>query len=131
MKTVALELCGEPNKYLSQNGELRFGSHGSLSVQIAGESSGSYLIHETGEGGGVIDLVMDKLGCSQKKAGIWINQKYGDNDERAETHQSKEEINSYCDEEGNLLYQAIRYYKNSEKKFFQRRPDSQGGWTKA
>ena len=37
---------------------------------------------------------------------------------------------SYTDANGQVLYQAIRYYRDGEKKFYQRRSDGQGGWLK-
>lgn len=40
--------------------------------------------------------------------------------------QAIEAIYDYKDEEGNLLFQAVRY---SDKEFKQRRPDGAGGWT--
>jgi hypothetical protein len=34
IETIARELLGKPNEKLSKNGELRFGNHGSLAVDL-------------------------------------------------------------------------------------------------
>lgn len=57
MQPVAVALLGEPNRTLSNRAELRFGSRGSLSVAIAGRKAGCWANHETGTGGGVLDLI--------------------------------------------------------------------------
>ena len=125
MEPVARELCGEPNKHMSMNGELRFGSHGSLCVKIGGEEKGTYFNHETGQGGGVIDLVMEKRDCSKRDAGIWIDRKFG-SAPNANSQKSKiVAAYDYQDEEGNLLYQVVRM---DPKDFRQRRPKPGGGW---
>ena len=51
---LARRLLGEPNMRLSNGRELRFGSHGSLSVDL---NKGVWHDHEAGIGGGVLDLV--------------------------------------------------------------------------
>lgn len=52
--TVAKALLGEPNVKLSSKSELRWGNHGSLSVDLA---KGTWFDHECDQGGGVIDLI--------------------------------------------------------------------------
>ena len=54
IKDIALELLGEPNKRLSSNNELRFGSFGSMSIDL---DKNTFFDHEANEGGGVVDLL--------------------------------------------------------------------------
>ena len=54
IKEIALDLLGEPNKKLSTDKELRFGTYGSMSVDL---EKGTFFSHEDNEGGGTIDLV--------------------------------------------------------------------------
>jgi len=53
VKEIAIRLLGEPNQKLSSNRELRFGSHGSMSVDLEGK----WYDHEEMEGGGMISLI--------------------------------------------------------------------------
>jgi hypothetical protein len=55
---VARHLFGEPNKAQSTKRELRFGTHGSLAVPIAGPKAGSFYDHELGKGGWLIDRTL-------------------------------------------------------------------------
>ena len=64
---VTRELLGEPSA--SNKNELRFGRRGSLSVQLG---KGVWFDHETGEGGGVIELVMRERQCSRGEALAWL-----------------------------------------------------------
>lgn len=50
-RAVAVELYGDPNKQLSGKDELRFGAHGSVSVDLR---TGQFYNHEQNEGGGVL-----------------------------------------------------------------------------
>src|SRR3954471_177694 len=55
---VARELLGTPNAALSTNKQLRFGTKGSLAVEINGPKCGRWYDHENGEGGDALELVM-------------------------------------------------------------------------
>ncbi|SFN81145.1 AAA domain-containing protein [Cohaesibacter marisflavi] len=116
---ISRELCGEPNKHLSKNGELRFGNRGSLSVKTTGEEKGTFFNHETNEGGGVIDLVMEKRGCSKEDAGIWIDLRFGSGFRQHQNRSNIVAAYDYVDEEGCLLFQVVRM---DPKDFRQRRP---------
>jgi hypothetical protein len=48
---VARDLFGEPNRQLSTKDELRFGTHGSMAVNL---KTGAFYDHQHGEGGGVL-----------------------------------------------------------------------------
>jgi len=74
---VARILCGEPNAARSSKSELRYGTHGSLSIKIAGEGCGTWFDHERGFGGGVVDLIRDKLGCDDDGVARWLDDSLG------------------------------------------------------
>jgi hypothetical protein len=71
MEPVARKLLGEPNKALSKPGrELRWGTHGSLSVDLV---KGTFYDHENTSGGGVLALIKLKTGCaSDGEAIAWL-----------------------------------------------------------
>src|SRR6516165_6058114 len=48
MESVALHLLGEPNRKLSTSRKLRWGNHGSMSVDLV---KGTFYDHEVGKGG--------------------------------------------------------------------------------
>ena len=54
MAAVATRLLGDPNKGMSSPKEWRYGSRGSLSIDL---EKGTWFDHEKGTGGGVIDLI--------------------------------------------------------------------------
>ena len=53
-KVIATALLGKPNDKLSKATELRWGTFGSLSVDL---DKGTYFDHEVGTGGGLVDLI--------------------------------------------------------------------------
>ena len=58
MEPVCLKLLGEPNRRLSGPTNWRYGTHGSLSVDI---KKGVFHDHEGGEGGGVLDFIISLI----------------------------------------------------------------------
>src|SRR3954454_12045851 len=72
MRPVAAALLGEPNRHLSNGKELRYGSHGSLSVDL---EAGTWFDHENKVGGGVLDLVRRQLRCDRGAALDWLREK--------------------------------------------------------
>jgi len=50
-------LLGQPNAKLSKKDQLRFGTHGSVAVNIAGPNRGTWYDHESKVGGGLLDLI--------------------------------------------------------------------------
>lgn len=60
---IARHFWGDPNEQLSKPSELRFGSHGSKSVDL---EKNLFFDHEADEGGGVIKLV--QYGTASKNA---------------------------------------------------------------
>ena len=71
MEPVARYLLGEPNARLSKPDELRFGTHGSVAVDLA---TGTFYDHEANEGGGVLDLVRLKSDSAKTRtdAAKWL-----------------------------------------------------------
>ena len=65
IEPVARALLGEPNERLSKPDELRFGTHGSVAVDLA---KGTFYDHESNEGGGVLDLVRIKSDSAKTRA---------------------------------------------------------------
>ncbi len=58
IREIALDLLGEPNKKLSNDKELRWGTHGSLSLDLGKHT---FYNHELGYGGGLIDLIKEHV----------------------------------------------------------------------
>lgn len=124
MEAVARKLWGDPNARLSSQKELRFGTHGSKSVDL---DKGTFYDHEAGEGGGVLALVARETGEAGSQAVDWLRREIGAVIEDARpTKQAASKIVAtydYVDEDGELLFQVVRY---DPKEFRQRRPDGDG-----
>lgn len=131
MQPVAEMLLGEPNPGLSSKTELRYGNHGSLSVDLKG---GRWFDHERGCGGGVIALIEDRTG---RRGTEWLAE-HGLEIERTRSAPRKAKRKAqlgkivatydYVDEHGALLFQVCRF---EPKDFRQRRPDPSKptGWS--
>src|SRR5688572_29081323 len=108
IEPVARALLGEPNRSLSHNGELRFGSHGSLSIDTEHDR---FFDHETKEGGGVLDLVTYETGAhSAGEAAEWLRKNGFLTESRSERRELRkgqkrkvEATYDYVDESGDLL----------------------------
>ncbi|KUR74796.1 AAA family ATPase [Novosphingobium sp. Fuku2-ISO-50] len=124
IEAVAKRLFGEPNRRQSKDGELRFGSHGSLRVTIAGDHRGTWRDHETGHGGGVLDLIAHKLGGDRKAAAAWFRDNF-ESDAAANDPGREVAVYRYEDWAGELVHEVVRY---EPKSFRQRRPDGKGGY---
>jgi len=57
LETLAETLFGQPNRSQSTRHQLRFGSKGSLAVELRRDRA-TWCSHETGQGGGVFELIM-------------------------------------------------------------------------
>ncbi len=122
IEAVARRLYGEPNRGHSNRRQLRFGANGSLAVEIGGDKRGTWYDHENQVGGGTLALIQHKLGLVNGEALDWLGKR------PAEAKPAGKQIVAtydYTDEDGELLYQAVRY---EPKDFRQRRPDGKGGW---
>ena len=59
IEPVARRLLGDPNKALSSRAEWRYGTNGSLAVDL---KAGTWFDHESQVGGGVLDLIRREIG---------------------------------------------------------------------
>lgn len=134
---VAQALLGEPNKRLSTKGEMRFGTHGSMCVDLA---KGTFFDNEIKEGGGMLDLVARAKGLKGREAVDFLrghNIQVSDDrppfdggrpsnrpSQRDEKPKPKVVATyDYRDEAGEVVLQVLRY---EPKTFRQRRPFKDG-----
>ena len=126
IEQVARHYLGEPNAKLSKGTELRFGTYGSMSVDLR---KATFFNHESGVGGGLIDLVKlhepvsmngglpdileTKFGIPKQTQGKLQPAKY-----LAKQYE-------YVNSDGEVVFQVQRF---EPKTFRQRRPDGNGGW---
>jgi AAA domain len=129
---VALELLGEPNKALSSKKELRFGSRGSMAVDL---QKGTWFDHEAGEGGGTLDLITRETGRKGRARFDWLEEHGYELPERQHTNghaRSGAKLGpivatyDYVDEAGAFLFQVTRH--DPPKDFRQRKRDAAGEW---
>ena len=126
MEPVAREILGEPNIGLSSKRELRWGSRGSISVDL---EKGVWMDHEAGEGGGVFDMLARWEGVSGSDAWEWMERK-GIWEEKKKSSNVVKLGNivatyDYTDEAGTFLFQVVRF---EPKDFRQRHRDKNGDW---
>lgn len=75
---LALALLGTPNGGLSSAQQLRFGTKGSMAVEIAGKDAGRWYDHEAGTGGAGLELISHHLGLDEKAARDWARNWLGE-----------------------------------------------------
>jgi AAA domain len=133
IEPVARRLLGEPNRKLSSKTELRFGSRGSMAVDL---TKGVWSDHEMGEGGGVLDLIERETGKKGKDrfqwivdAGLAVDDKPNGTG-KGHAGQGLGRIVAtyqYVAEAGQLLFEVVRF---DPKDFRQRKPDptARDGW---
>ena len=126
---IARRLLGEPNRELSTQAQLRFGTNGSVAVEIAGPKRGRWYDHEQQLGGGPWELLTVKGGMANGAAIAWLREQIGVELKSAGAKSSRRIVcfYDYRDERGALLFQVVRF--KDPKTFRQRRPDGKGGWT--
>lgn len=124
IETVAKKLLGEPNKSLSTPTQLRYGSHGSLSIELAGEHRGTWYDHESERGGGTVDLLI-RSGIKSPVA--WMRAQGLANGGSDDPPPQRRIVATYDyrDEADELLLQVVRF---EPRDFRQRRPGSNGSW---
>lgn len=120
MEPVARHLLGEPNAALSKPDELRFGTHGSLAVDLV---KGVWHSHESAEGGGVLDLIERETGIATRPEQMAWLETNGFKVEKAQRVEVAQY--SYVDEHGVLLSQVVRF----EPKDFRQRCPAGDGWS--
>ncbi len=152
IEAVAGLLLGKPNVRFSKPGDVRYGSQGSMSIDVA---KGAFFDHEAKEGGGVIDMIRRLTGAkTEAEAAQWMEDKgilvsEGRPERQSNQHKTEEKkvetaVYDYRDQEGHLVCQTVRFEfqrtdgswvtdpKTGKRKktFLQRRPDPDraGAW---
>src|SRR5580704_6254415 len=99
---IAERILGKPNAKLSSRDELRFGSNGSVAVQIAGEQRGSWYDHENQVGGGPRELLTLKGGVPLEETDEWFRNNLGIVTDAPAIKRRQVATFDYCDEAGAL-----------------------------
>ena len=126
IEAVARCYWGAPNAKLSNDAELRFGTHGSKSVDL---KKGVWYDHENDVGGGVVELI--RLGEGRPETAPVqdiLSSKFGISRQPLTLGAASSAVvknYDYRDATGQVVYQVIR---SADKKFRQRRPDGAGGY---
>jgi hypothetical protein len=133
VEAVARKLLGEPNPDQSTKHQLRFGTNGSIAVDIDGAKRGTWYNFEDETGGGVLDLIQRETGLANGEAFDWLRTELKIDIGQPETsrrwkHQADHE---YQDSNGVVRYRVRRWLKpDRNKAFHQERADGRGGWIK-
>jgi RecA-family ATPase len=128
MEPIARQLLGEPNSELSTKTNPRWGSNGSMSVDL---EKGVFFNNEEKVGGGVLDLIEHQVPCDRAGAWDWLHANYPETKPKPNGHDAGGaqivKTYDYVDADGTLLSQVCR---KQPKAFTQRRPDpsAEGGW---
>lgn len=134
IEVVARELLGAPNRHLSTNTELRFGTHGSVSVEIRGDKLGTWYDHEAKVGGGVLDLLRIKGGLTNGAAAEWLRNRGIDFGQPAQVAPAGKwkfiADYHYEDEHGETKFRVIRWLKPDNTKSFSQERANGAGWVK-
>lgn len=121
-RTIATAYLGEPNPKFSNGKELRWGTNGSMSLDLA---SGTWYSFEDQEGGGVVDLVRRHEGAALKSIPELLEKRFGiarRDQGRLEPREWREAIYRYVDEDGEIVAEVERrVYRDGSKRFLQYR----------
>jgi putative DNA primase/helicase len=125
---IARALLGVENPKLSSATELRWGTHGSVSIEIAGPKAGAYYNHERKLGGGLMKMLAMEGGMAPGAAIDWLQSTLGIELEREKPAEPQRIVAhyDYHDEQGNVVYRINRW--GPKKTFTQSASDGQGGW---
>jgi RecA/RadA recombinase len=127
MESVARILLGEPNRALSSAAELRYGTRGSVSVDLR---KGTWFDHETNEGGGTLDLIERQTGLREAERFEWLT-RHTDYQEQPKSngHDRGGKLGRiaatypYVDEAGNFLFEVVRFDPKDFRQRRRARPD--------
>jgi len=75
---LAQTLLGDPNPGHSTKCQLRYGTKGSVAIEIAGPRAGQWHDFEAGIGGAGLELICHHLGLDEKAAWDWARNWLGD-----------------------------------------------------
>jgi hypothetical protein len=110
IEPVARALLGEPNRHQSRGNALRYGTNGSMSIDL---EKGTWFSHEEGKGGGVLDLINRFKGLEGAAAVDWMRRDLGidvgsTNGARPPSRKISATYD-YVDEADELLFQVVRF----------------------
>jgi AAA domain len=143
MEPVAHRLLGAPNKALSGVKDLRYGTKGSLSINLA---KGTWYDHEARNGGGCLDFVARETGLHDADAVQWLRQEGfltnnasaqrltdGSTQRAAPLHTLSDfklvAKFDYVAVDCTRLFQVLRFERpDGTKTFRQRHRDAKGSW---
>jgi P4 family phage/plasmid primase-like protien len=74
---LSTTLLGPPNRELSSQNQLRFGTKGSIAVEAAGKDAGLWYDHEASVGGAGLELIRHHFGLDEKSAWDWARRWLG------------------------------------------------------
>lgn len=138
IEAVAAVLLGEPSARHSSSKNSRYGTNGSLSIDL---DNNTFYDHEASSGGGLLDLVVREGEAKNKKdAGAWL-ERNGLISTAATTRKTTAKATAspkagpqrlgppvayynYCDEDGDVLMQVRRF----EPKTFRQYSPAPDGW---
>jgi hypothetical protein len=100
---VAIGLCGQPNRRLSNRDELRFGRKGSLVITLTGSKAGLWFDHETGVGGDPLKLIMHERGLGFLDAADYAERFVGQIHRQQHTTQAIARISDRSDSRADSL----------------------------
>jgi hypothetical protein len=103
-KGIVRHLLGEPNKDLSTDAQWRYGTKGSLAVEVAGDDAGQWYDHEAKVGGGLVELIRREKGFLNGEASAWLEAELGIETEAKWTTTGS----IHRDRNGQPLYRVVR-----------------------
>ena len=128
LERIARHFRGDPNRELSQpnKGELRFGTRGSLNVNL---TNLTWYDHEQEAGGGVLDLVAHETGQTNGQALAWLASELGvDLRDETEAPAKPELVAEYVYQAADgSPYVKVRKWRGGRSRFTQSRYED-GRW---
>src|SRR5262249_54889623 len=123
MGEVARILLGTPNRSLSNGREMRYGTRGSMKINLA---DGVWHDFETDDKGGVLKLIERETGRTGEARFDWLREQgFKPNGDKPSKLGAIVATFDYHAPDGELRFQVVKY---DPKNFRQRRPDGKGGW---
>ncbi len=123
MRPVAERLLGEPNAAMSRGSRMRWGSKGSIEVDV---EEGWFCDYEAGdERGGVIRLIEHKLGCDTASALTWLEDQGLKETGSVAKVPAASTFYDYQDPDGQVVFRVER---RKPRTFLQHAPDGKGGF---
>jgi putative DNA primase/helicase len=122
VKAICGELLDPRNESMSSDEQWRYGAHGSLAVNVAGEHAGLWFDHEAKVGGSLIELIKRELDggdIDEWLRSIGIKGVKLSNEPKPRQKRVAEYV--YRDEGGKPLFRVVRW--GPEKRFSQERWD--------